>query len=180
MKVSELSDKEWKLIYKHLRLQARKFTFTNEDAEDLASDAFTKGYGKIDSFNPPDGDGDRKLRALKGWFNKIMKNLYVDKVKSADNQRVDRGFEIKDEITKSSIDKPETIVVQEDLKTKLFQLCKEILSPREYEILLLNMEGLKYREIADQLGIATNSVGAKISNAKLKLAGEIEHFEALI
>ena len=75
MKVSELSDKEWKLIYKHLRLQARKFTFTSEDAEDLASDAFTKGYGKIDSFNPPDGDEDKKLRALNGWFNKIMKGL---------------------------------------------------------------------------------------------------------
>ena len=43
MKVSELNEKEWELIYKHLRLQARKFTFTNEDAEDLASDAFTIG-----------------------------------------------------------------------------------------------------------------------------------------
>ncbi len=180
MKVSELSDKEWELIYIHLRLQARKFAFTKEDAEDLAGLAFTKGFEKIDSFKSPDGDEDRKLRALKGWFNRIMKNLYIDKVKSADNIRVDRGFEINDEITKSSIDKPETKVAQEDLKTKLFQLCKEILSPREYEILLLNMEGLKYREIADHLDITTNSVGAKISNAKLKLAGEIEHFEALI
>ncbi len=175
-----MNSDEMELVYKHLRLQARKYTNNIEDSEDLASDAFTKGFSKINSFKPPEGDEERKLRALKGWFNRIMKNLYIDKIKSADNQKVDRGFAIDDDMTKSPIKQPEQITSQEDLKTKLFGLCKEILSPREFEILLLNMEGFKYREIAEELEITTNSVGAKISSAKLKLGVKIALFEELL
>ena len=174
------TDEEFILVYKHLMFQARKYSFTIEDAEELGSAAFTKGLDRFQSFTAPDGNRDRKLRALKGWFNRVMKNMYIDKVKSADNQRVDRGFEINDDITESPIEKPETIATKEDLSMKLFELCKEILSPREYEIILLNMEGFKYKEIAEQLGITVNSVGAKISNAKSKLSENNEYFEALI
>ena len=177
MEAFEINSIEMELIYQHLRLQARKLTFNKEDAEDLASDAFTKGLEKINSFRPPEGDDDKQLRALKGWFNRIMKNLNIDKIKSADNQRVDRSFEIDDDLTRSATEKPETLAMRDDLQSKLFSTCRELLSPREFEILLLNMEGYKYREIADELGITTNSVGAKVSNAKLKLAEKLEIFD---
>jgi RNA polymerase sigma factor (sigma-70 family) len=44
-----------------------------------------------------------------------------------------------------------------------------VLSPREEEVLLLRLEALKYREIADQLGISMNSVNALLARALRKI-----------
>ena len=44
-----------------------------------------------------------------------------------------------------------------------------VLTPREEEVLLLRLEALKYREIADQLGISINSVNTLLARALRKL-----------
>lgn len=44
-----------------------------------------------------------------------------------------------------------------------------VLTHREGEVLLLRLESLKYREIADQLGISINSVNTLLSRALKKL-----------
>lgn len=44
-----------------------------------------------------------------------------------------------------------------------------VLTPREEEVLLLRLEALKYREIADQLGISVNSVNTLLARALRKL-----------
>jgi len=44
-----------------------------------------------------------------------------------------------------------------------------LLSPREEEVLLLRLEALKYREIAEQLGISMNSVNTLLARALRKL-----------
>jgi len=44
-----------------------------------------------------------------------------------------------------------------------------VLSPREEEVLLLRLETLKYREIAEQLGISINSVNTLLARALRKL-----------
>ena len=44
-----------------------------------------------------------------------------------------------------------------------------VLSPREEEVLLLRLEALKYREIADHLGISMNSVNTLLARALRKL-----------
>ena len=44
-----------------------------------------------------------------------------------------------------------------------------LLSPREEEVLLLRLEAMKYREIADRLGISMNSVNTHLARALQKL-----------
>ena len=193
----QITSEEMKEIYDFLHLQAHAYRIGDVYPEkirgnfysDLASDAFTRGLERIDGFVAPEGDRAIQIRALKGWFKRIMKNMYLDKIKSADTQRVDRRTSSdelnvdrsSDELNIASpTSRPEPEAIQDDLANKLWQLCKEILSPRENEILFLFMNGYKYREIADQLGITTNSVGAKIANAKLKLKERIDNFEELL
>ena len=43
------------------------------------------------------------------------------------------------------------------------------LSPREREVVLLRAQGLRYREIASQLGISSNSVGTLLLRAMRKM-----------
>jgi RNA polymerase sigma factor (sigma-70 family) len=44
-----------------------------------------------------------------------------------------------------------------------------VLTPRELEVILLRMEAMKYREIARQLGISSNSVNTLLARALRKL-----------
>ena len=185
----QITSKETEEIYDFLRLQAKAYRIGDADREDLASDAFLKGYGKIDGFVPPESDRAIQMRTLKSWFKRIMKNMYIDKIKSADTQRVDRRTSSdelnvdrsSDELNIASpTSRPEPEATQDDLADKLWQLCEEILSPKENEILFLHMAGYKYREIAVDLEITTNTVGAKIANAKLKLKERIDNFEELL
>jgi RNA polymerase sigma factor (sigma-70 family) len=60
-------------------------------------------------------------------------------------------------------------VVTETLKLGDIRDLLSVLSPREEEVLLLRLEALKYREIADQLGISMNSVNALLARALRKL-----------
>ena len=106
--------------------------------------------------------------------------MYIDKIRSADTQRVDRTTSSDELNIASPTSRPEPEATQDDLTDKLCQLCEEILSPKENEILFLHMAGYKYREIAVDLEITTNTVGAKIANAKLKLKGRIDNFEELL
>ena len=193
----QITSKETEEIYDFLNLQAKAYRIGDVYPEnirgkffsDLASDAFLKGYEQIDGFVPPEGDREKQLRFLKSWFKRIMKNMYIDKIKSADTQRVDRRTSSdelnvdrsSDELNIASpTSRPEPEATQDDLTDKLCQLCEEILSPKENEILFLHMAGYKYREIAVDLEITTNTVGAKIANAKLKLKGRIDNFEELL
>jgi RNA polymerase sigma factor (sigma-70 family) len=45
----------------------------------------------------------------------------------------------------------------------------DLLSPREVEVVLLRLQSLKYREIADQLGISHKSVATLLSRALAKM-----------
>ena len=64
-------------------------------------------------------------------------------------------------ITESTVD--ETLGIL-DIRSLL-----SVLTPREEEVLLLRLESLKYREIADQLGISINSVNTLLARALRKL-----------
>ena len=183
-----ITSKETEEIYDFLNLQAKAYRIGDVYPEkirgkffsDLASDAFLKGYEQIDGFVPPEGDREIQLRVLKSWFKRIMKNMYIDKIRSADTQRVDRRTSSDELNIASPTSRTEPEATQDDLADKLWQLCEEILSPKENEILFLHMAGYKYREIAVDLEITTNTVGAKIANAKLKLKERIDNFEELL
>ena len=176
----QITSIEMEEVYKHLRLQARFFNFGDEDCDDLASEAFTRGCERIDSFKFQNNESEARLAALKGWFSKIMKHMYIDKIKSADTQKVDRRISVDESMLASPALKPSEEAEKSDLAKKLWEVCAEILSPQEYKILLLSMSDNKYQEIADMLGISRNTVGSNISDAKLKLRKNLPDFEQLL
>ena len=56
----------------------------------------------------------------------------------------------------------------EDFKNKVMEAINK-LSPREKEIMLLKLEGLKNRQIADMINTTTNNVVNRLSRARAKL-----------
>jgi RNA polymerase sigma factor (sigma-70 family) len=59
--------------------------------------------------------------------------------------------------------------LDEGTDASVIQNLLRLLSPREQEVLLLRLEAMKYREIADRLGISMNSVNTLLARALQKL-----------
>lgn len=174
-----ISSSEIEIVYKHLSIRSRKYDISEAEREDLVSDSFYKGYEKIDRFIFKDNDEKNRIKALKAWFGRILHNTFLDKIKSADFKKVDRGVDI--DLYSGSNDSlnPEETTAREVALEKFWKIFNEVLSEREKEIMLLNLEGNKYSEIAELLEISINTVGSKINSAKCKLKDQITQLEPI-
>ena len=121
-------------------------------AEDLAQETFMQLYQALrtgDNIEHPKG---WTLSVLRRAMNRQMKdtNLYepLDEEKVAAEPVTDIGrlFEFVD-----------------------IRALLSVLTPREEEVLLLRLDSMKYRQIADQLGISMNSVNSLLARALRKL-----------
>jgi RNA polymerase sigma factor (sigma-70 family) len=79
--------------------------------------------------------------------------------------------QMKDRTACEPLDESEIVGIAENERPGLMDIrgLLSVLSPREEEVLLLRIESLKYREIAEQLGISINSVNTLLARALRKL-----------
>ena len=175
----QITSNEIECLYRHLNIRARKYGLNEADREDLVSESFYKGYKKIDTFVCRDENNDGRIRSLKAWFGTIMNNTFKDKIKSADVQKVDRNIDIELSPPKSESLGPEKMTAKELALDKFWEIFDQLLKTREKEIMLMNMEGDKYFEIADALGMSINTVGSKINSAKNKLKDRLTDLEPI-
>jgi len=121
-------------------------------AEDLAQETFLQLYQALrtgDNIEHPKG---WTLSVLRRAMNRQMKDISL--------------YEPLDEVTMAadSVTDIGGLIGFVDIRTLL-----SVLTPREEEVLLLRLEAMKYREIADQLGISMNSVNTLLARALRKL-----------
>jgi RNA polymerase sigma factor (sigma-70 family) len=124
-------------------------TNSYELAEDLAQDAFMQLYQALRA--------GKSIEHPKAWTICVLR-------RTMNKQLKDRGLhEQLDELDMPAEPAPEMSRLAE------IRSLLSMLSPREEEVLLLRLEALKYREIADQLGISMNSVNTLLARALRKL-----------
>jgi RNA polymerase sigma factor (sigma-70 family) len=135
--------------YMSLVRYAIRTTASYELAEDLAQDAFMQLYQALRA--------GKSIEHPKAWTICVLR-------RTMNKQLKDRGLhEQLDELDMPGEPAPEMSRLAE------IRSLLSILSPREEEVLLLRLEALKYREIADQLGISMNSVNTLLARALRKL-----------
>ena len=118
-------------------------------AEDPVQDAFMELYGALRS--------GRCIHYPKAWTMCVLRR--------AVNRRVQVRF---DQEQIEDYEHIPTLDHESDCLSLIADyLC--LLSRREEEVLLLRLEAMKYREIADQLGISMNSVNTILARALQKL-----------
>ena len=135
--------------YMSLVRYALRTTADYELAEDLAQETFMQLYQALRA--------GTKIEHPKAWTICVLRR--------ATNRRMrDRTLcEPLDEleIAGDAVNDLSSVV---DIRNLL-----SVLSPREEEVLLLRLEAMKYREIAEQLGIGVNSVNTLLARALRKL-----------
>lgn len=142
----------------HLRRYAQSLTKDMDRADDLVQDVLERGMSRLESFHP---DGN-----LRAWMFAIMHNLYVDQCRR--DKR--RGVHLSVEDLVDLIEQPATQVWKSALDDFVEDFGK--LKKSEQSVLfLVGLEGLKYEEAADQLGIAIGTVKSRLSRARAALRG---------
>ena len=147
---------------------ARRMTGDPEDAADMAQDAFIKAYSSLSSFR-----GDSKFSV---WLFRIVSNLCLDFLRSRKRRPTvslsaesDEGEDMEFDIADES-QSPETLLEQK-LTREAVRRGLDSLPPEQRQILLLReIQGLSYEEIAQVLELETGTVKSRIFRARKRLS----------
>ena len=141
---------------------------TKETNEDLEQEVFVKVWKNQDKY---DEKGN-----FKTWINTIAKNLSKDYLKSAD-RRVQTNSTTDEEVINSIKDNKVTPEGAFMAKLRQKRIIKAIdsLKPKLKEVIMLyDIEGYSYEQIAEKLNVPVGTVKSRIYNAKKELALQLE------
>jgi RNA polymerase sigma-70 factor (ECF subfamily) len=132
-----------------------------EDADDVVQDAFLRLHRHLAA------RGDRSN--LRGWIFQVARNLAHDKRKQAWYRfgKRDSGEALLAAVRDPS-DSPEDRLIKLE-RTRELRAAIETLTPQQTECLRLRVAGLRYRQIADVMGIGISAVGELVQRATARL-----------
>ncbi len=145
------------------------------DAEDAAQEAFLRAYRKLDSFN---GDS-----AFSTWLYTILNNICLDVLR----KRKRAGEHAQISINQNSADEDEYEIQIEDASPgpydsyrqkaamKALEAALEKLSDEHKAVIVMrDINGLEYDEIAKITGTSLGTVKSRISRARIALRKILE------
>lgn len=143
---------------------------SHEDALDLSQEAFARAFRARANLDPD--------RPFYGYLYQIVRRLCFNYLRDSRTRRV-RMEEATPWLTnqagsKAAASDPARAAERSEL-CALVQAAIEKLPEREREVLVLKeFEGLRYREIAELLGIPIGTVMSRLYTARRNLAAELE------
>ena len=148
---------------------ALRMTGNAEDAADMTQETFIKAYNSLQSFR-----GESKFSV---WLYRIASNVCLDFLRSRSRKPTvslsvedDEGEETELDIADES-QSPEQLL-ERGLTRDAVRRGLEALPPDYRQILLLReIQGLSYEEIADTLSIEVGTVKSRIFRARKRLCG---------
>ncbi len=146
-------------VWELYRTQLRRFVLKRVNdaslAEDIVQDVLLKAYTKQDALRDPS-----KLQA---WLYQITRNSIVDYFRSP------RSLEpLPEQII--SKDPPVDETARQELARCLVPLIEALPSPYRSTLDLVEIKGLKQREVASKLGLSLSGVKSRVQRARKMLA----------
>jgi RNA polymerase sigma-70 factor (ECF subfamily) len=136
------------------------------DADDAVQESFLRLYQHLEK------NGDRSN--LRGWMFQVARNYLRDQRKSARHQRTvqwaDAMAREVDPIDPGG--SPENCVLNSERSRRL-RASTGKLPEQQRECMLLRASGLRYREIAEVLGLNPSSVGSLVQRAVARLSEDL-------
>lgn len=142
----------------------RNMLGNTHDAEDAAQDTFIKAYQNLDNFRPE--------ASFYTWLYRIAVNTCLDYKKKpffeSFVKKADEGEEFIDEPA-SDRPSPEKLYESKQIGLALHNSIRKLPSKLRTAIVLKEIEGLSYEEIADILELSIGTVKSRISRAREEL-----------
>ncbi|MFS3129038.1 RNA polymerase sigma factor SigE [Nocardioides sp. Bht2] len=156
--VAEHSDRVYRLAY--------RLTGNPADAEDLTQDVFVRVFRSLDSYSPG---------TFAGWLHRITTNLFLDGARRRQRIRFDALSDERAARLRSPQSAPDVAYTEQrfedDIELALGQLPPDFRAA----VVLCDIEGLSYEEIAEILGAKLGTVRSRIHRGRSMLREALAH-----
>jgi len=138
-----------------------------EDARELTQEAFVKAYRNLGSF--------RLEAKFSTWLRRIAMNVSIDHLRRQKLRRTeefDEGIASRDQGVISLAhhrEDPGRNLEQKRLRERIFEAMDSLPDDQQQAIVLREIEGLAYKEIAEIMGIPEGTVMSRLYYARKKL-----------
>jgi len=145
---------------------AYRLTGNVHDAEDLTHDVFIRVFRSLGTYTPG---------TFEGWLHRITTNVFLDKMRRKQRIRFDAlSDEAAARLTSRSAT-PEQAFEQNHLGDDV-QKALDALPPQfRAAVVLCDIEGLSYEEVADVLDIKLGTVRSRIHRGRAQLREALAH-----
>jgi RNA polymerase sigma-70 factor (ECF subfamily) len=145
---------------------AYRLTGNKHDAEDLTQDVFIRVFRSLSSYSPG---------TFEGWLHRITTNLFLDRVRRKQRIRFDALPDDAADRLQGREPTPAVLFDDRHLDADI-QAALDSLSP-EYRaaVVLCDIEGLTYEEVAATLGVKLGTVRSRIHRGRAQLRQALDH-----
>jgi RNA polymerase sigma-70 factor, ECF subfamily len=154
---------------------ALRMTGNPVDAEDLVQETYLRAFRAIEQFKPGTN--------LRAWLFKIQTNSFINeyrkRVRRPRNQSLDdvEEYYLYSHLVESGV-QPSPSVTEDEILAQIddadvFQALDELPDNYRQVVLLADVEGFAYREIAEILDIPVGTVMSRLHRARKRLKDEL-------
>ena len=153
---------------------AYRLTFDEDDSKDLVQDTYLKAFRFIDSF--------QQGTNAKAWLFRILKNSFINdfRKKSKEPSKVDyqeiESYYNSDEVDKSITTDLRAETVQDMIGDEISNALNSLDVDFRTVIILCDLEGFKYDEMAKILDIPIGTVRSRLHRARNLLKEKLRDY----
>lgn len=156
--VTAYSPQVYRLAY---RLAGNRF-----DAEDLMQEVFVRAFRSLATFTPGTMDG---------WLHRITTNLFLDQARRRKRIRFDTFSDDAESRLPSAQPGPERLFEFNNLDLDVQAALEQLPPAFRAAVVLSDLEGLPYDEVAAALGVKLGTVRSRIHRGRAMLRQKLAH-----
>jgi RNA polymerase sigma-70 factor (ECF subfamily) len=145
---------------------AYRLTGNQHDAEDLTQEVFVRVFRSLSTYTPG---------TFEGWLHRITTNLFLDMVRRRQRIRFDALAEDAAERLASREPSPAQAFSDTHFDADIQQALDTLAPEFRAAVVLCDIEGLSYEEIAATLGVKLGTVRSRIHRGRSHLRAALKH-----
>jgi len=153
--VDQHSERVYRLAY--------RLTGNAADAEDLTQDVFVRVFRSLSTYTPG---------TFEGWLHRVTTNLFLDGARRRQRIRFDA---LSDERLRSVVAAPHEAYADRTFDADVELALSQLPPDFRAAVVLCDIEGLTYEEIADIMGAKLGTVRSRIHRGRAMLRTSLAH-----
>ena len=156
--VERHSDRVYRLAY--------RLTGNRPDAEDLTQEVFVRVFRSLSTYTPG---------TFEGWLHRITTNLFLDQARRKQRIRFDAMTEERADRLTSPSPSPDAVYADQRFDDDIERALQALPPDFRAAVVLCDVEGLTYEEIAEILGAKLGTVRSRIHRGRALLRKALAH-----
>ena len=146
------------------------------DRADLAQEVWIRVYRNIRRLNDP--------KKFKGWLGRIVTNLFYDELRRRKRVNTPLSLDAPLALEDGSVEwdvaadepGPEDTMMTQEFYDHLHRAIADLPETFRVTIVLREIQGLSYEEIADMTGVSLGTVKSRIARARQRLQNDLQAY----